>query len=129
MQSTLQNATSAYCLLAAASARRAYLTPHGGGRGRSEACTYAAQAIHGLRNRLHSSYSTKSKEKGWDEVDVTSILFLAAYAVFSEDEEAAERHLNAVRFYDGVIGNIWVSRLQENLEILVAKSLYNTLER
>jgi hypothetical protein len=62
--------------------------------------------------------------KGWNEEDVTAIIFLAAYEIFCEDERAAEKHLCAVRRLCRVeIKNAWIRRLRGNLEVLVVRSL------
>jgi len=76
--------------------------------------------MNGLRHRLQP-ISINSQRLSED--DVTSIIFLSAYAVFCEDEGGAEKHLAAVRrLYKREIRNGWVERLRGNLEVLVARS-------
>jgi hypothetical protein len=85
-------------------------------KGQGDTHEYAARALQGLRERMR-------KRTEWEEEEATDVLFLAAYEVFCEDEEAAGKHLEAVRkLYKGEIENTFVRRLQANLETLVAKS-------
>ncbi|KAN0089616.1 hypothetical protein V8E51_019876 [Hyaloscypha variabilis] len=118
----LQDETRCYCLLAASSARLHYLHPHlRTHHHRQRTHVYAAKGMHGLRTWM---MRWNEKGKGWNEEDVTAIIFLAAYEIFCEDERAAEKHLCAVRRLCKVeIRNAWARRLRGNLEVLVVRSL------
>lgn len=119
VQLSLSNTTQAYCLLAAASARRHYIHTHPNFSSieNRQRHIYAAKALNFLGTQLKLG-------KQWGEQQATSIIFLAAYEVYCEDEAGAGRHLAALRkLYHRGIKNLFVRRLQANLEILVAKSL------
>ena len=126
IQQCLANKNHSYCLLAATSARIQYIHHHDEARyshsGLSLAHGYAGRALHGVRQRIevHSGIETTSE---LSEEESTDILFLAAYEIFCWDETGAEQHLTAVRrLYKQEISNIFIKRLQANLERLVAKS-------
>jgi hypothetical protein len=114
IQQCLTDKTRSYCLLAAISARMQYIHSHKGRNdGSGLAHSYAARALHGIRQRMQE-HSLSSEE------DSTDVLFLAAYEIFCSDELGAEKHLAAVRrLYKQEISNKFVGRLQANLEVLV----------
>lgn len=120
IQTVFSNATRAYCLLAAASARMQYIhrpCHHSLSEARNPAHGYAEKALRSLSEKLNDGLE-------WGEEEAIDVLFLAAYEVFCENEVSARRHLGAARrLYRGRIENSFVKRLQANLEVLVVKSL------
>jgi len=128
IQQCLRNKTHSYCLLAATSARMQYIHNHQEARDRGSglAYGYAARALQGLLRRMQEPNVLFSEE------DSTDVLFLAAYEIFCLNESGAEKHLAAVRrLYKQEISNIFVRRLQLNLELAkgVTGSWYQAIDQ